>query len=152
MKPNLGNAGKKARWEQPQNDTDKKKKILEQLLSKRLKAVEPILPTKNDTLPEMPIAEKPVVEVSNGNPAKIGFNLFRNIDAAPLKVSKTIEQLSGSCSAFKRDGSSSHYFGLVRFAAWPASMRWPRFQGGIRGTSVAFVLWFIRPEQISSRI
>ena len=116
MKPNLGNTGKRARWEQPQNDTDKKKKILEQLLSKRPKAVEPTLPTKNDTLPEMPTADKPVVDASNGDPAKIGFNLFRNIDAAPLKVSKTIEQLSGQLLSIQ---NGRFEFSLL----WPGSIR-----------------------------
>jgi hypothetical protein len=116
MKPNLGNTNKKARWEQPQNDTDKKKKILEQLLGKRPKAVEPILPTKYDTLPEIPIADIPVLEASNGDPAKIGFNLFRNIDAAPLKVSKTIEQLSGQLLSIQK---GRFEFSLL----WPGSIR-----------------------------
>lgn len=114
MKPTFDNGSKKRSWERAPDAPDKKQ-LLARFLNKRP------APTVAAALPEIAHVEQPHCENAGSPPSTdtavtIGFDLFRDIDGAPLKVSKTIEQLSGQLLGVQ---PGKFEFSLL----WPGSIR-----------------------------
>lgn len=121
MKPTFGNQSKRGRWERPPDPVDKNKHAVGKLLkigSKGTPAAPeaPPAPSGESEKPVEPSVLSFPAEKRVRRPAAIGFRLFRDIDAAAIKVSRTIEHLAGHLLKIP---AGAFEFALL----WPGSIR-----------------------------